>query len=206
MTGSPIWYADGIRIQGASNVTVRNTTIVRPPGSELASAGPIHNPPYAGIEVASSSNGNSLVHVDGCTVRGFDVGIGVNLMHNQLRVQNNTIAQNTSADVRTMWAGTSPAVYPIVDLGGGTLGSVGNNDFGNGPEYAVDLGGPNRRRRHCIAHPRPIRRPAARPRVVLKLRRGPPRLFPIPRQAQRRRGRRQKEAPFQDGRATQLER
>jgi hypothetical protein len=33
-------------------------------------------------------------------------------------------------------------MYPIVDLGGGTLGSVGNNDFGNGPEYAVDLGGP----------------------------------------------------------------
>ncbi len=142
LTGSPIWYADGIRIQGASKVTIRNTTIVRPPGSDPASAGPVHNPPYAGIEVAASSNGNAQVSVDGCTLRGFDVGIGVNLMFNQLLVQNNTIAGNTSADVRTVWAGTGPAAYPVVDLGGGSLGSVGNNDFGDGSEYAVDLGGP----------------------------------------------------------------
>jgi hypothetical protein len=142
LTGSPIWYADGVRIQGASNVTVRNTTILRPSGSQPASAGPVHNPPYAGIEVAASSNGNATVRIDGCTVRGFDVGVGVNLMYNRLLVQNNTIAQNTSADVRTLWSGTSPTVYPVVDLGGGALGSVGNNDFGNGTEYAVDLGGP----------------------------------------------------------------
>jgi hypothetical protein len=28
-----------------------------------------------------------------------------------------------------------------IDLGGGTLGSVGKNSFGTGPEYAVDLRG-----------------------------------------------------------------
>lgn len=142
LMGSPIWYADGIRIQGASNVTIRNTTIVRPPGADPASAGPTHNPPYAGIEVAASGNGNSRVTIDGCTTRGFDVGIGVNLMFNQLLVQNNTLSGNTSAAVRTVWAGSLPLQYPVVDLGGGALGSVGNNDFGNGSEYAVDLGGP----------------------------------------------------------------
>ena len=44
--------------------------------------------------------------------------------------------------MRTVWAGSLPLQYPVVDLGGGALGSVGNNDFGNGSEYAVDLGGP----------------------------------------------------------------
>ena len=63
-------------------------------------------------------------------------------MFNHLLVQNNTVAGNISADVRTVWSGTAPVAYPVVDLGGGTLGSVGNNDFGDGPEYAVDLGGP----------------------------------------------------------------
>ena len=142
LTGSPIWYADGIRIQGASNVTIRNTTILRPPGSDPASAGPAHNPPYAAIEVAASSNGNALVTVDGCTMHGFDVGIGVNLMFNRLLAQNNSVTGNFSAEVRTVWAGLLPLQYPVVDLGGGSLGSVGNNDFGNGAEYAIDLGGP----------------------------------------------------------------
>jgi hypothetical protein len=35
-----------------------------------------------------------------------------------------------------------PLQYPTVDLGGGALGSAGNNNFGTGPEYAVSLGGP----------------------------------------------------------------
>ena len=142
LTGSPIWYADGIRIQGASNVTIRNTTILRPAGSDPASAGPAHNPPYAAIEVAASSNGNALVTVDGCTMHGFDVGIGVNLMFNRLVAQNNSITGNLSAEVRTVWAGSMAQQYPLVDLGGGSLGSVGNNDFGPGAEYAIDLGGP----------------------------------------------------------------
>jgi len=142
LTGSPIWYADGIRIQGASNVTIRNTTIVRPAGSDLAASGPAHNPPYAAVEVAASSNGNRLVTIDGCTLRGFDVGIGVNLMFNALLAQNNSITGNLSAEVRTVWAGSLPSQYPVVDLGGGSLGSVGKNDFGTGAEYAIDLGGP----------------------------------------------------------------
>jgi hypothetical protein len=64
LTGSTIYYADGIRIQGASNLTIQDTTIIRPAGSEPASTGAVHNPPCAGIEIAASSNGNSLVRVD----------------------------------------------------------------------------------------------------------------------------------------------
>jgi hypothetical protein len=142
LTGSTIFYADGIRIQGASNVTIQNTTIVRPAGSEPVSTGALHNPPYAGIEIAASSNGNALVRVDGVTVSGFDVGVGVNLWYNGALVENSTISGNLAADVQTMWTGSLPLQYPTVDLGGGALGSAGNNNFGTGPEYAVELRGP----------------------------------------------------------------
>jgi Protein of unknown function (DUF1565) len=142
LTGSTIYYADGIRIQGASNVTIQDTVITRPAGSEPASTGAVHNPPYAGIEIAASSNGNSLVRVDHVTISGFDVGIGINLWYNGALVENSTISGNITADVGTMWTGFLPLQYPVVDLGGGSLGSVGNNNFGAGPESAVSLGGP----------------------------------------------------------------
>ncbi len=142
ISGSPIYWADGIRVQGASNVTIANTTLIRPPGSAPASAGPLHNPPYAGIEVAASSDGGATVSVSNCTVRGFDVGVGINLMYNALRVQNCALGGNVSADVQTLWSGHSAGQYPVVDFGGGPLGSVGGNDFGSGAEWAVQLSGP----------------------------------------------------------------
>jgi hypothetical protein len=142
LTGSPIYYADGVRIQGASDVTVENTQIVRPPGGQAASSGPAHNPPYAGIEIAASSDEQARVHVNGCTVRGFDVGVGINLTYNAVNVEHSTLAGNVSADVRTLWAGALVEQYPSVDLGGGALGSAGDNDFGNGSELAIDHGAP----------------------------------------------------------------
>lgn len=142
INGSPIYWADGIRVQGASNVTITNTTLIRPPGSAPASAGVPHNPPYAGIEVAASSNGGTTVSVSNCTVRGFDVGIGINMLYNAVRVQNCTLGGNVTTDVQTLWSGSSAAAYPVVDFGGGALGSAGGNDFGTGTESAVRLGGP----------------------------------------------------------------
>src|SRR5205823_283128 len=111
----------------ASNVVVRNTTISRPQGSQPASSGPVHNPPYAGIEVASSSNRNSLVQIEDSHIDGFDIGIGFNLTYNKALVQNNVVTRNATADVRTIWAGIDSSQYPVVDLGGGSLGSVGGN-------------------------------------------------------------------------------
>jgi len=141
LQGSPIWYADGIRIQGASNVSIINTSIIRPPDSELPPEGEV-NPFYCGIEAGSSSDGHALVMVKNCTINGFDVGIGINMMWNEISVQDCTISGNISADVKTIWHGYGPAVYPVVDLGGGDLGSPGGNDFGMGDEYAVVLEGP----------------------------------------------------------------
>ncbi|MBI5864532.1 MAG: right-handed parallel beta-helix repeat-containing protein [Planctomycetes bacterium] len=142
ITGSTIYWADGIRIQGASNVTISNTTMVRPPGSDPAVAGPMHNPPHAGIEIAAASNGSTTVSVSNCTVRGFDVGIGVNMVWNSARIQNCTLGGNVTADVQTRWSGTAGSGYPVVDFGGGPLGSTGGNDFGSGSELAVQLLGP----------------------------------------------------------------
>src|SRR5438067_9075391 len=47
ITGSTIYYADGIRSSNAT-VTIVNSTIVRPPMSEPAGNGVLHDPPYAG--------------------------------------------------------------------------------------------------------------------------------------------------------------
>lgn len=142
ITGSPIHFADGIRIQGASNVTITNCTLIRPPGSDAASAGAEHNRPYAGIEIAASSDLAATVRVSNCTIRGFDVGIGMNMLWNAARVQTCTLGGNISADVQTLWSGTSATQYPAIDFGGGALGSTGGNDFGNGAEIAVELQGP----------------------------------------------------------------
>lgn len=142
ITGSPIHFADGIRVQGAANVTITNCTLIRPPGSDAASAGPEHNRPYAGIEIAASSDLAATVSVSNCTIRGFDVGIGLNLLWNAARVQTCTLGGNITADVQTLWSGTSATQYPTVDFGGGMLGSTGGNDFGSGGEIAVELQGP----------------------------------------------------------------
>jgi hypothetical protein len=95
-----------------------STTIVRPTGAEPASTGAVHNPPCAGIEIAASSNGNSLVRVDHATISGFDIGIGINLWYNAALVENSTLSGNVTADVGTMWTGTLPLQYPVIDLGG----------------------------------------------------------------------------------------
>ena len=102
LTGSPIYYADGIRIQGASDVSVHGTEIRRPPGSEPVQAGAMHNPPYAGIEAASGSEDDTRVIIDGCAISGFDVAIGVNLRSTGLLVQNCSLAGSQAA-VKTYW-------------------------------------------------------------------------------------------------------
>jgi polygalacturonase len=85
IAGSSIYYADGVRIQGAANVDIRNTTITRThPDNEAANTGASHNPPYAAVEMAgyvtkANTEGVSLIQValDGVTTSGFDVGVGI---------------------------------------------------------------------------------------------------------------------------------
>lgn len=136
--GSPIYYADGIRIQGPANVIIRDSEVTRAPGSAAAASGISHNPPYAGIEVAGwmvADNTMRRVEIIDTQTAGFDVGIGVNISTVQLKVEGSTI-QGISYGVRTSYNEYTDAVEPVVDFGGGLLGSQGNNIFSDQPKYA----------------------------------------------------------------------
>jgi parallel beta helix pectate lyase-like protein len=147
LTGSTVYYADGIRIQGPADVTVENTVLFRPSGAEPANTGPVHNPPYAGIEVAGSKDLGKLVFIRNNIITGFDVGIGINLVGNRLRIEGNRVSNNIFAAVDTTdccrSSGGPPGfdVAPVVDLGGGALRSSGGN-YLQGGQYAFYHRGP----------------------------------------------------------------
>jgi hypothetical protein len=155
IAGSNIYYADGIRIQGPTNVDIRNTAITRThPDNELANTGASHNPPYAGVEIngyltQANTEGVSLtqVQLDGVTTSGFDVGVGIGVEGMYVLVKNSSLSALTH-DVETSYVEYSNTVYPHVDFGGGSLssgagipapsnGSVGANTFGANSPYAV---------------------------------------------------------------------
>jgi hypothetical protein len=154
IAGSNIYYADGVRIQGAMNVRISNTKITRAhPDNEPASKGAPHNPPYAGVEIAGyltkaniEGKGAPTVELDGVTTSGFDVGVGVNVESMYVLVKNSSFSAVTHA-VETSYHGYTNTVYPHVDFGGGSLssgvgvpapsnGSVGNNSFDTNSPYA----------------------------------------------------------------------
>jgi hypothetical protein len=151
LVGSPLRYADGIRVQSPSTLTVQNTSIIRPSDAEPFT-GTLHNPPYAGIELAFTPAGDSEedVFIQDCTISGFDVGVGVNVAGARVRLQNNSfLPGNRRADVALLWTAGDPSRIPTVDLGGGSLGSTGGNTFSSGTEtpfYAINMadmyGGP----------------------------------------------------------------
>jgi hypothetical protein len=147
IAGSNIYYADGVRIQGAMNVRISNTRITRThPDNEPASKGAPHNPPYAGVEISGyltkaniEGKGVPTVELDGVTTSGFDVGIGINVETMNVLVKNSDLSAVTH-DVETSYVGYTNTLYPHVDFGGGSLssgvglpapsnGSVGNNSF-----------------------------------------------------------------------------
>jgi hypothetical protein len=136
------------------NVRISNTTISRThPDNEPASAGELHDPPYAGVEIAgylSQANiegaATPTVELDGVTTSGFDVGVGIGVETMNVLVKNSSLSAVTH-DVETTYHGYSNTVYPHVDFGGGSLssgvgvpdpsnGSVGNNSFATNASYA----------------------------------------------------------------------
>jgi hypothetical protein len=139
--GSPVYWADGIRIQGASTVFISNMTITRPPNSAPANTDYTldHDRPYAGVQVSNATNVNALVTIQDSTLSGFDTGIGMNLYGNQVLAQRNKLGGNISSAVSTYWRGNQYTPTPVVDFGGGSLGSVGQNDFGNPPPTVAIL-------------------------------------------------------------------
>lgn len=129
LQGSSIHYADGVRVQGSSNVTILDTSILRSANADPATDEDrlLSNP--AGVDVGMSAQRGALVTIDRCTITGFDTGVSVNMIGNRLLVQRCQIAGNVTAAVKTI---RQPAFSdpPIVDFGGGTLGSLGANLFG----------------------------------------------------------------------------
>ncbi|MCE9646940.1 MAG: hypothetical protein K8S20_13145 [Chloroflexi bacterium] len=139
IAGSNIYYADGIRIQGPNNVKIINTKITRTHANNAAAnSGTIYNPPYAGISAGgwlTEAQGHALVEIDGVTIGGFNVGIGLNPEGYNVKVQNSAIS-GIKYDVETKYNGYSGVSEPIIDFGGGPLGSAGKNDFAAGNPYA----------------------------------------------------------------------
>jgi hypothetical protein len=154
IAGSKIYYADGVRILGAMNVRISNTTIKRAhPDNEPASTGAPHNLPYAGVEIDGyltkaniEGKGVPSVELDGVTTSGFDVGIGMAVESTNVLVKNSSLSAVTH-DVETSYVGYTNTIYPHVDFGGGSLssgfgvpdlsnGSVGNNSFDTNSPYA----------------------------------------------------------------------
>jgi hypothetical protein len=136
--GSPIYYADGIRVSGPANVVIKNSKISRAAGGEPANKGSVHNKPYAGIEVGGwilADNTTRRVEIIGNDISGFDVGIGVNISTLQLKVEGNKI-QGLSYGVDTSYYNYTGTTHPSVDFGGGPLGSIGKNTFSDQPKYA----------------------------------------------------------------------
>lgn len=133
ITGSPIWYADGIRIQSAADVTVRRSSIVRPPGGEVPPDGRAHNPPYAGVEVAAPWHQGRQVVLEDLQIAGFDVGVGVNLEGNAIRLRRVSVDSARESCVRVIHPVGERA--PVVDLG--RVGDPGGNRFGPDAPYAL---------------------------------------------------------------------
>lgn len=144
IAGSNVYWADGIRILGPTNVNIRNTTITRThPDNAPANTGAPHNPPYAGVEIdgyltQANTEGVSptVVELDGVTTSGFDVGIGISVEGTYVQVQHSSFSAVTH-DVETSYVGYTGTVYPGVSFGGKMYpSSVGQNTFAAGNAFA----------------------------------------------------------------------
>lgn len=151
IVGSPIYFADGIRISGNAEVVIEDVAIHRPFWAEDAfSDGPLHNPPYAGVEVSASRDPYRApvsVRIRGLATSGFDVGLGIHVEGTPtdegprvptIGVENSLLEGRTAA-LMTLWTGDDDSPRPIVDVGGGALGSVGGNTFGAAPWLVVNF-------------------------------------------------------------------
>jgi hypothetical protein len=143
IAGSNIFYADGIRIQGATNARISNTKITRThPDNEPAASGTTHNPPYAAIDIGGYLTKANIegrpatkVELDGVTTGGFDVGVGMSVESINVMVANSTLSA-LGKDVTTSYVGYTDTVFPRVDFGGGDLSGAGGNTFSTGNVYA----------------------------------------------------------------------
>jgi hypothetical protein len=133
LEGSPIYYADGIRVLGNSNLLVADTVIRRSDDADSLPEGQPHGPSWAGIEI--NSEAQNRFDIRNTEISGFDVGIGLNAEKAEIVIENSDLTGNVFAGVATSWHwykpdSDFPSLAPSVDLGGGPLNSAGNNTFG----------------------------------------------------------------------------
>lgn len=138
IAGARISYADGIRITGPTNVQITNTKITRTHPDNQSGAKEQYNRPHAGISIGgwlTEAQGHALIEIDGVTISGFDTAIGVAAEGFDVKVQNSSISSVTHGG-ETFYTAYTNVSEPIVDFGGGPLGSIGKNNFANTNPYA----------------------------------------------------------------------
>lgn len=151
IVGSPIDYADGVRISGNAEVAIEDVSIQRPSWAEDAFATwPLHNYPYAGVEISAGRDPHAApvsVRIRGLATSGFDCGVGIHVegtpsLEGDSRVPTiaieSSLIEGRTAALMALWTGED-APQAIVDLGGGALGSVGENYFGAGAWSVANL-------------------------------------------------------------------
>jgi Right handed beta helix region len=130
ITGSRIYYGEGIRIRGPVDIVIENNSLYRPTDSEPARPPAAHERP-SGISVGFPAHKGKLALIRNNVVAGFNVGITLDVTGNRVRIQDNTLS-GLFADVETMPCCRGPGEWgttPVVDLGGGALSSPGGNRF-----------------------------------------------------------------------------
>lgn len=133
--GSPLHYADGIRMFGRPSVTILNSRITRSVAGAEAWRGTGSDGAAAGIQVQNTTAGitGNRVEIIGNTISGFDVGINIDVSGYTVKVEDNDISGESFAVHIADYYGLvcSPAVF---DFGGGRAGSVGGSTF-NPPDF-----------------------------------------------------------------------
>mgnify|MGYP001309615525 CR=1 FL=1 len=132
--GSNVFYADGIRVVSDASAIIRNSRIVREhvaaePWREGTSEGAA-----AGIDLLFEREGRARgsVRILNNVIAGFDSGIAVNMGGKPVLLAGNDISAITH--LVKIHDGLTPhrdKADPILDFGGGPLGSAGGNIFRN---------------------------------------------------------------------------
>ncbi len=135
--GSSLGLADGIRIQGISEVNIIGNTIIRDHPSPDA---PIGTP--SGIEIAGwTTSRPGMVTIRGNEIQGFQTGIIIASEGNRVLIEGNSI-DGFGHPITTLHVGYTGTSFPVVDLGGGSLGSSGGNVIGASGPYGFFHQGP----------------------------------------------------------------
>ena len=147
INGSPICYADGIRVSGAPTVTIQNSVIGRShadaeswsscsDGSRIVSDGIAAG---IGFQRVPLSAGVIASFVRNNTISGFDVGLAFDVRRTHVLVEGNTISGVSNGVKAWRWPDATSSTGAVLDFGRGPLGSTGGNTFPDVGSFAFYL-------------------------------------------------------------------